>query len=275
MTINCKGRLIDFDSPKVMGILNITPDSFYDGGRYKSEKLIVEQVEKMLSEGATFIDVGAYSSRPGADDISEDEEQKRLLPVLELITREFHKDILISVDTFRSKIAEAAITHGACMINDISGGQLDDKMMKTVSKHQVPYVIMHMKGTPQTMKSLADYDSLMLEVRKYFSKQIRLARKHGITDIIVDPGFGFAKTIAHNFDMLKKFELFKDFDLPVLCGISRKSMIYKTLNTSADQALNGTTALHALALYKGANILRVHDVKEAIECVKLIDNMKS
>lgn len=273
MTINCKGQLIDLQTPKVMGILNITPDSFYDGGSYQADKAILNQVDKMLSEGATFIDVGAYSSRPGADDISTDEELKRLIPVLKLLNSKFGESILISVDTFRSKVAEEALAHGVAMINDISAGQLDDNIIDVVAKHQVPYVMMHMKGNPQTMKSLANYKDVVLEVKSYFSKKIKLLREKGINDIILDPGFGFAKTIEHNFEMLNKFELFKAFDLPLLCGISRKSMIYKTLNTSADKALNGTTALNSLALYKGANILRVHDVKEAVECVNLISKM--
>lgn len=274
MTINCKGKLIDLSSPKVMGILNITPDSFYDGGQYQSDQHILNQVEKMLSEGATFIDVGAYSSRPGADDIAVEEEKNRLWPVLELLNTTFKDDILISVDTFRSEIADLAIQNEACMINDISAGKLDSKMMDVIAQYQVPYVMMHMKGNPQNMKSLSQYQNLMVEVKTYFSERLKTAHKKGINDLIIDPGFGFAKTIAHNFEMLNKFELFKDFDLPVLCGISRKSMIYKTLETNADKALNGTTALHALALYKGANILRVHDVKEAVECVKLLNEIK-
>lgn len=190
------------------------------------------------------------------------------------MTDKFKNDILISVDTFRSEIAERSLQHGACMINDISAGLLDPKMMDVIAKHQVPYIMMHMKGNPQTMKSLAQYDDLIIEVKTYFSERVNYARQKGINDIILDPGFGFSKTIAHNFEMLDKFELFKDFDLPLLCGVSRKSMIYKTLNTTPDKALNGTTALHALALYKGANILRVHDAKEANECIELISKIQ-
>jgi dihydropteroate synthase len=252
-----------------MGILNVTPDSFYDGGKYKSDKALLLQVEKMLNEGATFIDVGAYSSRPGADDISIEEEKKRLLPVLNLLTAHFGHDILMSVDTFRSDIAEFAIQNGAALINDISGGTLDHKMFDVISKYKVPYIMMHMKGTPQNMKSLAKYDDVVLEVKQYFSDRLKIAREKGISDIVIDPGFGFAKNIAHNFELLYKFELFKTFDLPVLCGISRKSMIYKTLGVESKDALNGTTALHSIALSKGANILRVHDVKEAKECIVL------
>jgi len=269
MTINCNGQLVDFTEPKVMGILNITPDSFYDGGIYQSKTQILSQVEKMLNDGATFIDVGAYSSRPDADDISVKEELSRLLPVLHLLKKEFKEDILISVDTFRSDVAEKAIHNGANIINDISAGKLDERMFEVIALHQVPYIMMHMKGTPQNMKELCNYDDLVLEVRQYFSERLDLARKKGITNIIIDPGFGFAKNISQNFELLDNLQLFKDYDLPVLCGISRKSMIYKTLNTTAKEALNGTTVLNTIALQKGANILRVHDVKEAVECIKL------
>ncbi len=269
MTIQCKGRLIDFTTPKIMGILNVTPDSFYDGGKYKTETAILKQTEKMLKDGATFIDIGAYSSRPGADDISSQEEKNRLYPVLNLLNREFGEDILISVDTFRSDIAEFAIENKASLINDISGGSLDIKMYDTIARYKVPYIMMHMKGTPQNMKTLAHYEDVVLEVKQYFSEKINAAREKGITDIIIDPGFGFAKNIVQNFEVLRKFEIFKSLNLPVLCGISRKSMIYKTLDISPDKALNGTTALHSIALIKGANILRVHDVKEAMECIRL------
>jgi len=269
MTINCNGQLIDFKTPKVMGILNITPDSFYDGGLYQSEDNILAQVDKMLKDGATFIDVGAYSSRPGADDIPVKEELDRLLPVLHVLKQEFKNDILISVDTFRSDVAEKGIHEGANIINDISGGVLDNRMFEVVALYQVPYVMMHMKGTPQNMKALNQYDDLVLEVKHYFSERIDLALKKGIADLIIDPGFGFAKNINQNFELLNKFELLKYFDFPILCGVSRKSMIYKTLNVSPQKALNGTTALNMLALQKGAHILRVHDVKEAVECVEL------
>jgi len=269
MTINCNGKLIDFKTPKVMGILNITPDSFYDGGLYQSEDKILAKVDKMLKDGATFIDVGAYSSRPGADDVPVKEELDRLLPVLHVLKQEFKNDILVSVDTFRSDVAEKAIHEGANIINDISGGVLDDRMFEVVALHQVPYVMMHMKGTPQNMKTLNQYEDLVLEVKHYFSERIDLALKKGIADLIIDPGFGFAKNINQNFELLNKFELLNDFDFPILCGVSRKSMIYKTLNLSPQEALNGTTALNMLALQKGAHILRVHDVKEAVECVEL------
>jgi len=275
MTINCKGKLIDFDSPKVMGILNLTPDSFYDGGRYQTQKAILKQAEKMLIDGATFIDLGSYSSRPGATNISTEEEKNRLLPVLELLIEEFQNEIVLSIDTFRSEVADLALQRGASMINDISAGQLDADMFSIVAKHQVPYIMMHMKGTPQIMKSLAHYDNLLLEIKTYFSERVAKAKQIGINDIVIDPGFGFAKTLAHNFELLHHFELFKSFDLPLLCGLSRKSMIYKTLESQPENALNGTTALNAIALYKGACILRVHDVKAAVECVNLIKALKA
>lgn len=273
MTINCKGQLVDLSQPKVMGILNITPDSFYDGGQYQTDKTILNQAEKMLSDGATFIDIGAYSSRPGANDIDSETEKKRLLPALELLIKKFEKDVYFSVDTFRSEVAEIALQNSACIINDISAGQLDENMLNVVAKYQVPYIMMHMKGNPQNMKSLAQYENLILELKTYFSERLSVARQKGINDIIIDPGFGFAKTIKHNFELLNKLELFRSFELPLLCGVSRKSMIYKTLGHSADDALNGTTALNAIALYKGANILRVHDVKEAVECSTLLQEV--
>lgn len=273
MTINCKGELIDFSTPRVMGVLNITPDSFFDGGKYKDEKSILEGVESMISEGATFIDVGAYSSRPGADDISEDEELSRIEPVISLLVRQF-PNINISVDTFRSKIAQNCIEAGAALINDISGGDLDPAMMPTIAKFQVPYIIMHMKGTPQNMSEHSNYENLITEMRKSFSEKLARGRKLKINDLIIDPGFGFAKTRSQNFSLLNQLELFRTFDVPVLVGLSRKSMIYKTLDIRAVDALNGTSALHMVALAKGARILRVHDVKEAMECIRLYKELK-
>lgn len=273
MTINCNGILIDLSTPKVMGILNCTPDSFYDGGKYKNETEILSQVEKMSRDGATFIDVGAYSSKPNADFVTEDEELSRILPVVEVITKNF-PEIFLSVDTFRSKVALQAIECGAHIINDISAGSLDDLMMTTVAKLQVPYIMMHMKGTPQTMQTLTDYENVIKEMLFYFSQKIAQARSLGINDCIIDPGFGFAKTVEQNFEIMQQFELFKMLELPLLVGISRKSMIYKTLETTAENALNGTTFLNAIALQKGANLLRVHDVKEAVECVKLFEMLK-
>ena len=267
-SINCKGTLIDFDSPKVMGILNVTPDSFYDGGSYKNEKDILAQAEKMLNDGATFIDVGAYSSRPDAEDISVEEECDRLIPVVELLLKNF-PEVLLSIDTFRSKVAQEAVTAGAALINDISAGLLDPEMLSTVAKLQVPYILMHMRGTPQTMKGLTNYDDLVKEVLFYLSERVAAARALGLNDIIVDPGLGFAKTIAQNYELLNATEKLQILDLPILIGLSRKSMITKTLGIDATSALNGTTALNMVALQKGASILRVHDVKEAVETVSL------
>ncbi len=273
MTINCKGSLIDLSTPKVMGILNITPDSFYDGGKYKNEKQILIQTEKMLNEGATFIDVGAYSSRPGADHISEEEEKERILPIVEILLGKF-PEILLSIDTFRSEIAKFCIDMGAALINDISAGNLDKNMLLTVGKLKVPYIMMHMKGTPQTMKSKDHYDDLIKEINLYFSEKIADARQKGINDIIIDPGFGFAKNTTQNFELLKNLNLLQIHNLPLLIGLSRKSMIYKTLEIDAVEALNGTTSLNTVALINGASILRVHDVKEAIECVTLVNEMR-
>ena len=272
MTINCNGKLIDLSTPKVMGILNCTPDSFYDGGKYKSESQFLSQVEKMLSDGATFVDVGAYSSKPNAEFVSEEEELNRLLPVIELVMKSFPETI-ISVDTFRSKIAQKAIENGAAIVNDISAGNLDEKMLETVAKLQVPYIMMHMKGTPQTMQTLAQYDNICKEMLFYFSERVGKARSLGINDIIIDPGFGFAKTLEQNYEVMQKLELFQMLELPLLVGISRKSMIYKTLETTAENSLIGTTFLNAISLQKGANILRVHDVKEAVEGVKLYNKL--
>ena len=273
MTINCKGKLIDLSIPKVMGVLNLTPDSFYDGGKYKDSASILKQVEHMLNEGATFIDVGAYSSRPNADDVSEDKELQRILPIVELILKTF-PETLLSIDTFRSTIAKACIEAGAALINDISAGQLDENMLKTIAELQVPYIMMHMRGTPKTMQQLTDYDDLVKDIIFYFSERIITARDLGIIDVIIDPGFGFAKTLDQNFELLNKLELFKMIEKPMLIGVSRKSMIYKTLETSAKEALNGTTVLNTIGLQKGASILRVHDVKEAVECVKLIEKLE-
>ena len=273
MTINCKGQLIDISSPKVMGILNVTPDSFFDGGSYKNERDILNQVEKMLNDGATFIDVGAYSSRPNSPYVSETEELQRIIPIIDLLVKQF-PDIIISVDTFRSEVAKACIQHGASIINDISGGFRDENMLQTVANLQVPYIMMHMKGDQNTMQDLTNYDDLVNDIIFYFSKQIEACKQLGIKDVIIDPGFGFAKTREQNFELLNKLELLNIISAPLLAGVSRKSMIYKTLNTTAKETLNGTTALHMVALQKGAKILRVHDVKEAVESVKLFNALK-
>ena len=274
MTINCRGSLIDLSSPKVMGILNVTPNSFYDGGKYADEKTMLSQVEKMLTEGAAFIDIGAYSSKPNAEFVTEQEETQRLLPIIKSVLQHF-PETLISVDTFRANVAKAAIENGACIINDIAAGGLDENMMKTVAELQVPYIMMHMKGNPQTMQSLAQYDNVTKEVLFYFSEKVAQARRLGINDLIIDPGFGFAKTLEQNFEIMNNLELFQLLELPLLVGISRKSMIYKTLNTSAAFALNGTSVLNTIALQKGSTILRVHDVKEAVECVNLCLQLNS
>ncbi|WP_088323791.1 dihydropteroate synthase [Polaribacter tangerinus] len=269
MTINCKGTLIDVSSPKVMGILNITPDSFFDGGKYKDEKAILTQAEKMLKEGATFIDVGAYSSRPGAAHISEQEEMRRIIPVVELLIKNFN-NIILSIDTFRSSVASKTIEAGAAIINDISGGKMDAKMFETVAHFQVPYILMHMLGTPQNMQNNPNYSNVTTDIICFFSEQIYQLRALKLNDIIIDVGFGFGKTTSHNFELLKNLSLFKSLETPVLAGISRKSMLYKTLNITAKEALNATTSANTIALLNGANILRVHDVKEAAEAIKIV-----
>ena len=273
MTINCRGNLIDLASPKVMGILNITPDSFYDGGKYKDENAILRQVDKMLEEGATFIDVGAYSSRPGAAHISEEQELKRILPVVNLLVKNF-PDIILSIDTFRSNVAKATISSGAALINDISGGNMDGQMFATVADLQVPYVLMHMLGTPQNMQKNPVYEDVTKEIISFFAAQIFKLHQLKLNDVIIDVGFGFGKTIAHNFEILKNLDLFKSLDAPILAGVSRKSMLYKTLDISAQEALNATTSANTIALLNGANILRVHDVKEAVEAVKIVQQIK-
>ena len=272
MTINCLGTLLDLSSPKVMGILNVTPNSFYSVGSYPVTMSILNQVEKMLTDGATFIDIGAYSSKPSAEFVSQEEEMKRLLPNIQLILKQF-PEVLLSVDTFRSAVAKAAVENGACMVNDIAAGKLDSNMMETVANLQVPYIMMHMKGTPQTMMSMATYEDIVKEMLFYFSERVSKARVAGINDLIIDPGFGFAKTLNNNYEVLQKMELLKLLELPILVGVSRKSMIYKMLETTPEFALNGTTILNTIALQKGANILRVHDVKEAVECVKLVSQL--
>lgn len=272
MTINCKGILVDLSSPKVMGILNVTPNSFFDGGKYKNEIEILAQVEKMLLDGATFIDIGAYSSKPNAEFVSVQEEVSRVVPVVNLILKHFPETI-ISIDTFRSEVAKASIESGATIINDIAAGNLDDRMFEIIAKYNVPYIMMHMRGNPQTMQTLTDYDDIIKEMLFYFSEKVAEARSFGINDLIIDPGFGFAKTTAQNYEIFQKMELFNMLELPLLVGISRKSMIYKTLGTTIENALNGTTVLNTLALTKGAKILRVHDVKEAMECITLFNKI--
>ena len=272
MTINCLGQLIDLSSPILMGILNVTPNSFYDGNRYNSENLILSQVEKMLRAGATFIDLGAYSSKPNAELVSEEEEILRLIPVIQSVLKHF-PDTLLSIDTFRSHVAKIGLDSGAAIINDISAGTMDENMFGVVAHFHAPYIMMHMRGTSQTMTGMTHYDDIVKEMLYYFSEKIANARSVGINDLIIDPGFGFAKTLDQNYEVLQKMELFQNLDYPILAGISRKSMVYKVLESSADEALNGTTVLNTIALSKGANILRVHDVKEAVESVKLFERM--
>ena len=267
-TLNCRGKLIALSVPKVMGIINVTPDSFYDGGKTISEKEILKQAEKMLSEGATFLDVGGYSTRSGAEEILATEEIRRVAEAIESILKRF-PEALISVDTFRSEVAIKAVEAGAAIVNDVSGGTLDAEMYQTVAKLKVPYILMHMRGTPKTMAKQTDYKNVTVAVLKDLSIKIAHARAAGIIDIIADPGFGFAKTREQSFEIMNNLQLFQNLNVPILAGISRKSMIYKTLETSAENALNGTTSLNTVALLKGASILRVHDVKEAVECVTL------
>jgi len=269
-SINCNRTLIDLTSPKVMGILNITPDSFFDGGKYKNETEIISQVEKMLAEGATFIDVGAYSSRPGAKHISEQEELERILPVVKTLVKEF-PEILISIDTFRGNIAEKCIESGACIINDISAGSIDPTLFKTIAKLQVPYIIMHMQGTPQNMQANPTYKNIVTDILNFFSKKIFELRALGVNDIIADVGFGFGKTIEQNYSLLNNLALFQNLEIPLLTGVSRKSMLYKPLELTPEKALNATTVANTIAVLNGTAILRVHDVKEAVETIKIIE----
>ncbi|QIP15777.1 dihydropteroate synthase [Spirosoma aureum] len=270
-TLNCRGRLVSLETPVVMGILNITPDSFFAGSRIPLEKT-VEIAQKMLADGATFLDVGGYSTRPGAADISPTEEADRVLPVIEAILKSF-PHALISVDTFRASVARQTVESGAAIINDVSGGTLDQAMFETVSSLDVPYVLMHMRGTPATMQSMTAYQNLVTDVIDELAVRLTELRALGQKDIILDPGFGFAKTPAQNFLLLNQLESFGLFDEPMLVGLSRKSTIWKTLDISANEALNGTTVLNTIALTKGASILRVHDVREAIETVKLTQQL--
>ena len=268
-TLNCRGQLVDLSLPKVMGILNVSPDSFFDGGRFSSKAAIVEQVKKMLEEGATFIDVGAVSSRPGADFVSAKDEVTRLLPVVEMLVERF-PNILLSVDTWRAEVAQKSLEKGACMINDISGGQWDEDLFDVVNEFQVPYILMHSKGTPENMQKNPQYENVVEEIIEFFDRQLSKLR---LNDVILDPGFGFGKSVEHNFEILKRLNEFRLFGRPVLAGISRKSMICKTLQVNPENALNGTTALDVLAVQSGAQILRVHDVKEAVEVVRLVGGL--
>ena len=266
--MNCNGRILDISNPLVMGILNITPDSFYSGSRLISTDDILHQAEKMLVEGATILDIGGMSSRPGAEIVSVEEELMRVIPAVRAIHQEFPRAI-ISIDTIRAEVARESVQHGAAMINDISAGNLDDQLLKTVAELDVPYILMHMKGKPKDMQAQINYENVQLEIIDFLIQKIGKLRQLGIKDIIIDLGFGFGKTVEQNYQLLKTMHQFKVLDLPILAGISRKSMIYKVLDTIPEKALNGTSALHMIALQQGANILRVHDVKEAVEVIKL------
>ena len=267
-TLNCNGQLLDLTDPIVMGILNVTPDSFYDGGKYENENAMLQQVEQMIADGASIIDIGGMSSRPGAEIIDEEEELLRVLPIIQKINQHFPKTI-ISIDTVKARVAEESVTAGASIINDISAGSIDDKMFPMVAKLGVPYILMHMQGKPEDMQQQPDYQDVTIEVLDFFIEKIGQLRELGVKDIILDPGFGFGKTIEHNYHLLKKLTIFKILDLSLLIGISRKSMIYKVLDSSPQESLNGTTALNTMALERGAKILRVHDVKEAMETITL------
>ena len=269
--INCKGELISFDTPKVMGILNITPDSFYSQSRTTPTEVLCK-AEQMLQEGATFLDIGGYSSRPNAQEVSQKEELQRVVPVVEALVKHF-PEIRISVDTFRAEVARQSLEAGACIINDISAGQIDPAIWEVAAHYQVPYIAMHMRGTPQTMQTYTEYDKLTKDILYYFSEVKDKARQLKINDLIVDPGFGFSKTLAQNYELMQQLALFKALECPILVGISRKSMIYKLLDTTAEDALNGTTVLNTFALLHGADILRVHDVKEAMECVRIVGEL--
>ncbi len=267
-TLNCNGRLLVIDKPLVMGIINATPDSFYEGSRFSGTDKILVQAEKMISEGADILDIGGQSTRPGSEQVSEDTELSRIIGSVEAIHQKF-PEIIISVDTYYSTVAKKCIYAGASIVNDISSGTMDKEMLSTIAALQVPFVAMHMKGTPQTMQQQADYENVTREVLDFFIRKKDECKTAGIADVIIDPGFGFAKTIAHNFQVLKDLSVFKMLDAPLLVGLSRKSSVYKTLGISPEEALNGTTVLNTVALMNGANILRVHDVKEAKEAIKL------
>lgn len=272
--INVKGELLDLSQPKVMGILNLTPDSFYADSRKQTEKDIISRVHQILEEGGTFIDMGAYSSRPDAEDVSPEEEMRRLRQGLEIVQREC-PEALVSVDTFRADVAKMCVEeYGAALVNDISAGDLDTHMFSTIAQLKVPYILMHMQGNPQTMQLNPHYDNPVKEVIRYFAEKIEKLRTLGVKDLILDPGFGFGKTLKHNYEILDKLEEFQLFQLPVLVGVSRKSMIYKLLNETPEEALNGTTAVHTIALMKGAKILRAHDVKAAVETVRIFNALK-
>ena len=271
-TWNLNGAVNRLDGRLVMGIINTTPDSFYNGSRHTTEGQVLSFVQKMVDEGVDIIDIGGYSSRPGAGDVTQEEELRRVIPAIRSVVKNF-PDITLSVDTFRAEVARAAVGEGVRIINDISGGEGDDRMFNTVASLKVPYVLMHMRGQPQNMQQFTEYDDLIVEIINYFQEKVEKLKNLGVNDIILDPGFGFAKTLNQNYELLKKLNYFNVLNLPVLVGISRKSMIYKRLGVSANEALNGTSVLHAIALMQGAMILRVHDVKEAKEAIFLFQEV--
>lgn len=274
MTINCKGKLLDLSSPKVMGILNLTPDSFFDGGKHHNQDNILKTVEQMLEDGLDILDIGGQSTKPGSEVISADEELQRVEPFLEVVIKNF-PDLVISIDTFYSKVAQHAVEMGAAIINDISAGRIDEDLFKTVAKLKVPYILMHMQGMPKDMQAEPHYENIIQEVNLFFAEKIKALKQLHINDIILDPGYGFGKTLEHNFQLLRNQELLGFNDYPILAGVSRKSMICKTLGVNPKDALNGTTAVNMLVLQHGARILRVHDVKEAKECIKIFDSYQS
>ena len=272
-TINVGGKLMDLSEPQVMGILNVTPDSFYSESRKNTDREIADRVQAILAEGGSMIDIGAYSSRPGADDVSAEEEMNRLRGGLKIL-RDIAPDAVVSVDTFRADVAKMCVEeYGVQIINDISGGELDERMFSTVAELGVPYILMHMKGDPQTMQNGPHYDDLLAEILRYFGTKVQQLHELGVKDIILDPGFGFAKTLEHNYELMNRMQDLQVLELPMLVGISRKSMIYRLLGTSPEEALNGTSVLNTLALLKGTSILRVHDVKEAVEVVQIVKKM--
>ena len=269
-TIDANGILLDLSTTQIMGILNMTNDSFYDGGKYNNINKALRKVEQFIKEGAIMLDIGAYSSRPGAKHISINEEWERLKDIVPIVNKEF-PEIIISVDTFRAEIAQKSIENGAHIINDISSGEMDSNMFDTIAKLQVPYIMMHMRGTPQNMQNNPQYNCIEKEVFCYFENKVKILKKNGVKNIIIDPGFGFGKTLAHNYKLLNNLDFLHDLNLPILAGVSRKSMIYKLLENTPGEALNGTTAVHTVCIQKGVSILRVHDVKEAVECAKIIN----
>lgn len=275
MTVNIQGKLLDLSTPQVMGILNVTPDSFYADSRKQTEEAISERANQILAEGGSIIDLGAYSSRSGAADVSTEEEMERLARALRTIRSE-HPNTIVSIDTFRAEVAERCVVeYGADIINDISGGEMDDRMFDTVARLNIPYILMHMKGTPQTMQQNPQYEDVTSEVMQYFGRKVDQLHDMGVNDIILDPGYGFAKTLDQNYELFRNQHILQELNLPILVGISRKSMIYKLLGTTPQEALNGTTVLHTLALQQGANILRVHDVREAVETIKIVNKCYS